>query len=170
MAPADHRARPPDPPSRPRTGFARFPVWRPRPPRPPDSCLPSRFPGRSALSSSPSRFVSRAWFPWVAWLSLPPLFLAIRALRPVRAMVVGFTWGQGFSLFASLRSQLLLTATPTMLIYPAFIAATCTLSDELLTARLGFQPVLLALGSVGVEVALGPIGLPRGLLAAGQWD
>ena len=123
----------------------------------------------SFLLAQSFRFEGRFW--WVAWLSVLPLFLAIHTLRPARAMAIGFIWGLGFSIFSGLGLETpVLSRALSALLYPACITALYTLSGAFLTSRLGFRPVLLATGWVGVEIALQPIGLPHGLLAAGEWD
>ncbi len=102
---------------------------------------------------------------WLGWVTLLPLFLAIRVLTPAPALAAGAIWGSSLFLFAgfsdgalldpSLRSLLLLTVIPG--IYA------CVGSH--VTRRVGFNPLLLAVGWMGVELALQPLGLHHGLLA-----
>ncbi len=112
--------------------------------------------------------VSSAAYSWLAWFSLLPLFLAIRVLSPVVAGLAGAIWGVCFYLFSvafaahavspTLQSFALLT------IIPAFYAC----FGALLTRWVGFNPLLLGIGWVLVEVAIKPLGLQQGLLAGTQ--
>ncbi len=119
----------------------------------------------SALSVAFAR--SHAYW-WVGWVALFPLFISIRILPTAKAMLAGGLWG--FFLFVSLvtmadgvlspsvASLALLTGVPA--IYTGFGAR--------LTRRIGFSPLLLALGWLGVELALSPLGLREGLLPGTQ--
>ena len=107
--------------------------------------------------------------PWVAWISLLPLFWVIRTLRPAPALVCGAVWGACLYAFAagalpvippSARSLALLTAIPA--------AYACL--GALASRTIGFNPLLLGLGWILVEVALRPLGLRHGLLAGTQGD
>jgi len=107
---------------------------------------------------------------WLGWITLLPLFYGIRVLSPARAMGSGAFWGACLFLasvaFArtelapSLGSFALLSLIPGAYCY--FGAA--------LTRRIGFSPFLLALGWIGAEFALAPLGLRHGLLAGTQGD
>ncbi len=109
-------------------------------------------------------------YPWLGWLTLLPLFFAIRVLRPARAMLSGALWGLSLFLFSvtlfdtgiasSLPSLALMTAVPA--IY-AYLGAR-------LTRWIGFSPFVLGVSWMGVELALEPLGLHNGLLAATQGD
>jgi apolipoprotein N-acyltransferase len=107
---------------------------------------------------------------WLGWVTLLPLFLAIRVFTPLGASLCGGLWGG--ALFASavalfdtpiqgdLLSFLLLCLIPASY---AFVGAR-------LTGRVGFSPLVLAFGWIGVELALAPLGLRHGLLAGTQGD
>ncbi len=109
-------------------------------------------------------------FWWLGWLTLLPLLLAIRLLSPGRAAVAGSFWGlcfyaisvggAGAPLAPSLLSALLLAAIPG--IYAGL--------GSRITRRVGFSPLLLGLGWVGVELALKPLALHHGLLAGTQGE
>ncbi len=111
-------------------------------------------------------------FSWLAWVSLVPLFYAIRSGRVLLAVTAGAFWGACLHSFSavpwgdsaaviaqpSFMSQALLIAVPG--IYAGLGA--------LLTRWLGFNPFVLAVGWVLVEVSLRPLGLHQGLLAGTQ--
>jgi apolipoprotein N-acyltransferase len=107
---------------------------------------------------------------WLGWITLLPLFYAIRVLPPARAMISGAFWGACLFVFSvafatteiapSLGAFVLLSLIPGA--YGYFGAA--------LTRRIGFSPFLLALGWIGAEFALAPLGLRHGLLAGTQGD
>lgn len=108
-------------------------------------------------------------YSWLGWVSLLPLLQAARVLSPVCAFGAGFFWGASF-LAASL-------ALGAQIEFNVGSAAILTLCPALygclgawLTRRVGFSPYLLALGWVGVELCLRPVGLHHGLLAGTQGD
>ena len=111
-----------------------------------------------------------AWLRWSAFGGLLPLFVAIRVLRPGRAMLCGALWGLSLYIFCvavfntgvsdALSSFALLIAIPA--IY-AYLAAK-------LTCWIGFSPFVLGVSWIGVELALEPLGLHTGLLAGTQAD
>ncbi len=126
--------------------------------------------GLSAYAMGVARGSPDYW--WVGWVVLLPLLVSIRVLAPVKAMAAGAFWG--LCVFVSLflasgpepefaggvGSLILLTVVPGVY---AYLGAR-------LTRRIGFSPYLLALGWMGVELALSPIGLRSGLLAGTQGD
>lgn len=105
---------------------------------------------------------------WLGWIMLIPLLFAIRTLAPLPAVLFGALWGTSLFAFGAyvlpthlmptLGTWALLTAVPAL--YALF--------GVRVTRRVGFSPLLLALGWVGVELALRPIGLRYGLLASTQ--
>jgi len=107
---------------------------------------------------------------WLGWVTLIPLLFAVRALSPVGAALFASAWGSALFAFgafvfptpieASFSSWALLTGMPGLY---GLLAAR-------VTRRVGFSPLLLALGWVGVELALHPLGLRHGLLAGTQGE
>lgn len=105
---------------------------------------------------------------WLGWVALLPLFQSIRVFRPAKAMVVGASWGLCLFLalltipttgnIATFSSFALLVTVPALY---GFLAAHVTL-------RIGFSPLLLGLGWIGLEFALLPLGLRNGLLSGTQ--
>lgn len=112
--------------------------------------------------------VGSAAYSWLAWFGLLPFFLTIRVLRPIAATLAGALWGICFYYFSSLGAAGVISPTiqslALLMIVPAFYAC----FGALLTRRLSFNPLLLALGWIAVEFALKPLGLQEGLLAGTQ--
>ncbi|UCC32058.1 MAG: hypothetical protein JSU86_07210, partial [Phycisphaerales bacterium] len=102
--------------------------------------------------------------------TLLPLFLAIRVCRPTGAGLGGALWGfslyafsvtgSGHSIDASLSALAVLTGIPAL--YAYFSAR--------LVRWIGFNPLVLGVSWMGVELALEPLGLRSGLLAGTQGD
>ena len=96
---------------------------------------------------------------WLGWGSLLPLFITIRWLSPWRALLCGALWGGalcGFSVYAvpagiepAILSLLLLMVVPGL--YACFGAW--------FTRWYRFDPLVLGVGWIGVELALLPLGL-----------
>jgi len=105
---------------------------------------------------------------WLGWVTLLPLFLAIRFLPSLPAAACGACWGLSLYLFAagerasgvSASAWLMLTVIP---------GAFAGIAAEV-TQRKGFHPLLLGLGWVGVELAMQPLAMHNGLLASTQGD
>ncbi len=105
---------------------------------------------------------------WLGWITLLPLFLSIRVLRPLESLVAGSFWGLLLAAFSAsgaeaslvpgLKSYALLTLVPGL--YAALASR--------VTRKVGFHPLLLGLGWVGVELILQPLTVRNGLLAATQ--
>lgn len=105
---------------------------------------------------------------WLGWITLLPLFLSIRVLRPLEALCAGSFWGlllaaftangSEASLLPGLKSYAMLTLVPGL--YAALASR--------VTRKVGFHPLLLGLGWVGVELILQPLTVRHGLLAATQ--
>jgi len=103
-------------------------------------------------------------FSWVVWVSLTPLFAAIRVLRPMRAAFWGAVWGLALWVFESVvgthdepwtvgHGVLLVTA-------PGLFSGVASW----LTTRIGFPPFVLAVTWMLMEWAVRPLGLRLGVL------
>ena len=114
--------------------------------------------------------VGSSAYPGLGLLTLLPLFLVIRVCRPTGAALGGALWGfslyafsvtgSGHSIDPSVGSLALLTAIPA--IYSYFSAR--------LMRWIGFNPFVLGVTWMAVELALQPLGLRAGLLAGTQGD
>lgn len=109
--------------------------------------------------------VGSSTLPWLAWISLLPLFLAIRVQSPRRALLSGAVWGASLFLFSILAVS---TAVPptwgSLLLLTAVPALYASLGSLYTRWSAGFDPLALGLGWIGVEFALRPLGLHNGLL------
>lgn len=103
---------------------------------------------------------------WLAWFSLLPLFQAIRTLRLPLAAPAGGLWGCSVFLFAVAGDTPIIPATLAAAALLTTIPAIYTGLGALVTRRIGFNPFVLAVGWIGVELALTPLGLPLGIMAA----
>lgn len=113
--------------------------------------------------------VATPGYGWLGWVTLFPLFYAIRVLRPGVAFAAGAFWGLSLFVAVSISSvgfSSNLASLGLMTIVPGVYAAL----GAKLTRQVGFSPYLLALGWMGVELALSPLGLHNGLLLAAQGD
>jgi apolipoprotein N-acyltransferase len=109
-----------------------------------------------------------AW--WLTWFALLPLFLAIRVLPPVRALIAGAVWGLWVFIFSVLAVETTVAPTARSLALLVAIPAIYTCLAALLTRWIGFVPLVLAYGWMGVEFALAPLGLRGGLLGSAHSD
>jgi len=135
--------------------------------------------GRIARTLLISSIVASAWLmsvavtggrhPWIGWLALFPLFVALRIERPALAMGAGGLWGAVLWLCLMGRGAEGAggPASPVLLVLaPALYAS----AGSWLTRRVGFSPFVLGVGWIGVELALRPLGLHHGLLASTQGE
>ena len=116
------------------------------------------------ISSSINSSVS----PYLSWFALVPLFLAIGKLKPATAALCGTFWGICIYFFSVTADASYIR--PTLLSFGllAAIPALYTTGGAMLRRSIGFNPLALALGWIGVEFALRPLGLDNGLLAGTQ--
>ena len=112
--------------------------------------------------------VSVGHHPWIGWLGLFPLFVAVRVERPVFAMLAGGLWGTALWLsLAGLGGE---GAGGLALALLALTPAVYGFAGSWLTRRVGFSPFVLGVGWIGVELALQPLGFRYGILASTQGD
>ena len=107
---------------------------------------------------------------WLGWVTLLPLFCAIRVLSPARAMISGAFWGACLFLASVTFAQTEIAPSLSSLTLLSLIPGAYCYFGAALTRRIGFSPYLLALGWIGVEIALRPLGMHCGLLAGTQGD
>jgi apolipoprotein N-acyltransferase len=105
---------------------------------------------------------------WMGWLSLLPLFVAIRVLRPLRASACGALWGGCLFAFCVTSGRTAVSANLASFAFLTAIPALYTFLGAGLTRWMGFSPFVLGVGWMGVELALAPLGLHSGLLAGTQ--
>lgn len=114
--------------------------------------------------------IARPQYWWLGWITLLPLFQAMRVLCPVRAMACGVLWGTAVYGFGTTVTQTGIVRGVDSLLLLSLIPGVYAYAGACLTQRIGFVPFMLALGWVGVEFALCPLGLRQGLLAGTQGD
>lgn len=114
--------------------------------------------------------VSWPQFTWVAWLALLPLFVAVRIHHPLRAMLFGALWGVTLYYFLTGNAPAGHSMGLPALILFATVPALYAFLGAWLTRRVGFNPFVLGVGWMAVELSLAPLGLQNGLLAAAQGD
>ncbi|MBU0639163.1 MAG: hypothetical protein KKB50_09890 [Planctomycetes bacterium] len=107
---------------------------------------------------------------WLGWLALLPFFAATRFLSPLAAAACGSCWGLALYALLVIRADVGVALTILSLVLLAAVPGLYAGAGALLTRRLGFSPFLLALGWIGVELALQPLALERGLLAGTQGE
>ena len=106
--------------------------------------------------------------PWLGCVTLVPLLMAIRTCRPGHAMLCGALWGSSLYLFAPAAGDTGISAGLFPLALLTAIPALYAYFGARLTRWMGFSPLLLGVGWIGVELALEPLGLRTGLLAGTQ--
>jgi apolipoprotein N-acyltransferase len=106
--------------------------------------------------------------PLLACVALLPFFYCIKTCRPLAAAGAGAVWGASLYVCATLGETFAVTPSLFSMSMMSAIPATYAGLGALVTRRIGFSPFILALGWVGVEFALTPLGLRHGLLAATQ--
>ena len=107
---------------------------------------------------------------WVGWVTLLPLFLSIRLFSPCWALCAGALWGSSLCLFSASGGMAPVGPSLGTFALLAAIPGVYAFLGSLMTRRIGFSPLLLGLGWLGVELALQPVSLHRGLLASTQGD
>lgn len=106
----------------------------------------------------------------LAWVALLPFFLAIRLLRPADAALGGAWWGLTVLVCCGAGESTRIPADPQAIALMTALPAAYAGVGALLTRRVGFSPLLLALGWALLELALQPLGMRLGLLGNIQDD
>ncbi|UCE61217.1 MAG: hypothetical protein JSU63_05605 [Phycisphaerales bacterium] len=101
---------------------------------------------------------------WLGWLSLLPLFIAIRVSVPRTGFLYGGLWGACLWAFSIADSDLTSLATPASFALLTTAPAIYAYLGTRLTRWIGYSPFVLGFGWMGVELAFAPVGLDRGLL------
>jgi apolipoprotein N-acyltransferase len=105
---------------------------------------------------------------WLGWFSLVPLFLVIRLWRPVTAMLAGSLWGLCLLIFSSAQNGATVYSSFWLLLLLPAVPALYTGLCAWLTRRIGFNPFVLGVAWMGVELALAPMGVRTGLVAVAE--
>jgi apolipoprotein N-acyltransferase len=105
-----------------------------------------------------------------AWIGLLPLFITIRYASPRIALFYGALWGLCLYLFSVATGDGAVSATVRSMGFLAAVPAIYAYLGARLTRRVGYAPLVLAVGWIIVELALEPLALRQGLLAGTQVD
>jgi len=105
---------------------------------------------------------------WIAWVSLLPLFQAIRRFDCLQASLAGGLWGACLYLFSSSGGGAVIQPAVSSLALLSALPAVYVGASSWLTRRIGLSPFVLAVGWMLLELALRPLGLPLGLVATTQ--
>lgn len=122
----------------------------------------------SACAVAVALALPQAW--WLTWLALLPLFHSIRVQRPLPAMLSGGLWGLCLFVFSVMAVETAVPHTARSLGLLVAVPAVYAYVAALLTRHIGFVPLAIAYGWLGVEFGLTPLGLRHGLLASAQGD
>lgn len=109
-----------------------------------------------------------AGYPGLRWLALLPLFAAMRGSRPAAAMFAGALWGACLCVFSAAAVDSGISMGLVLAAGLIGIPAVYMFLGSWVTHRIGFNPLVLGVAWMGVESALGPIGLGTGLLGEGD--
>lgn len=107
---------------------------------------------------------------WVGWIGLLPIFITVRIVPPRAALICGALWGLCVYISAAASGHATISTSPGSLIFLTIIPATYVYLGSRVTRRIGYLPLVLAIGWMLVELVLQPVALRQGLLAGTQGD
>lgn len=105
---------------------------------------------------------------WLAWVALLPLFAAIRNCRPLEGLLSGGVWGFFLYTFAATSADTNMAQGWLSLTLVTAIPAIYAYLGARLTRWIGFNPLVLGVGWMGVALTAELLGLHNGLLAGTQ--
>ncbi len=105
---------------------------------------------------------------WLGLITLVPLLLSMRLLSPSRALLAGGLFGFCLAIFCSLGAHPSFALSVNSAALTTLAVGVYGLLGARVTRRIGFSPLILALGWVAVELALKPLAIKHGLLASTQ--
>ncbi len=105
---------------------------------------------------------------WLGLITLVPLLLSMRLLSPSRALLAGGLFGFSLAMFCGFGSHPSFALTVNSVALTTVAVGIYGLLGARMTRRIGFSPLILALGWVAVELALKPLAIKHGLLASTQ--
>ena len=115
----------------------------------------------AAAIGSPTHF-------WLAWISLLPLFSAIRLFSIKSSAFLGGLWGGCLYLFLAASPNWMLDSVATIPMMLVIIPAAYAALMAVFSRRFGYSPLAMALGWILVELAFNLAGLRDGLLSVGN--
>jgi len=104
----------------------------------------------------------------LAWLALLPLFHVIRTCSPLRAMLCGAVWGGCLGVLIANTTERVAADSIIWFAIVAGVPAVYAYLCARLSRWIGFDPFVLAVAWMGVELSFARLGLRQGLLAATQ--
>ncbi len=107
---------------------------------------------------------------WLSWLSLLPLFYAMRTCAPAPAFLCGMLWGGCLWAFSIAAGDLACLTTTRSFVVSTGVAAVYAGAGAWLTRWMGFSPFVLGCAWAGVELAFAQLGLRDGLLGGAAGD
>lgn len=105
---------------------------------------------------------------WLGWFSLVPLFMVIRLRRPGGALLAGGLWGVCLYLFSVGRPDAAITPGLLSFVLLLSVPSAYAYLSARLTRRIGFNPFVLGVAWMGVELAFASSGLHAASAAGAQ--
>lgn len=113
---------------------------------------------------------SSSEFPWLGWFALIPLLRAVQVQSPLAASISGGVWGLSIALFTRWLGQSEFASSVSGVVVLSLLPGLYAYVGARVTRRVGFNPLVLAVGWMPIELVLQPLGLQHGLLASTQGD